>query len=63
VDEHRPVKRPGWPEEQPPGRLHQEPDWLEWALIIAIVVAAVILGIILIGPQIANPPPCNCPNF
>ena len=38
-------------------------SWLEYALIIGIVVAAVILGIILLGPQIANPPNDCCPNI
>ena len=49
--EHKPVKRPGWPEEQPPGRLHQEPDWLVYAVIIALIVAIFIAALALLGPQ------------
>jgi hypothetical protein len=46
VDEHELDKRPGWPEEQPPG---WPPDWLVWDVVIAIIIVVVIAALYLLG--------------
>ena len=52
MDEHKPVKRPGWPEDEPPVWLDKAPDWQVWAVVITIVVVVVVIAaLVLLGPQ------------
>ena len=45
-----PEKKPVWPEEQPSGWPDKIPGWLDWAIIVVLVVALVIAAIIILGP-------------
>jgi len=62
VDEHKPVKRLGWPEEQPRGWLEKASDWVVWVVVIAIVVVILIAALLVFGPQMGILPIFNYHN-
>ena len=54
MDEHKPMKRPDWPEERPPGRIDKI---VFYALLIALIVVIVLAAFLLIhwqAPPIFN---------